>query len=482
MTSPALLARFVALGESETQEFKRSTANLERGTQTICGMLNRQGGRVLYGVRPNGDIEGQETSDRTLEKITGELAEIEPPIFPEVERQMLDSGREVLSVTVSRGSQRPYTYKGRAFLRIGNSTKEMSREEYNVLLFERLHAVQRWENEVAAGWSVAQLDKTEITRTLEEAIRRGRLEEPGTRDTFEILRGLSLTKGDQLLRAAVVLFGKDDLMPVEYPQCFLRLARFRGTDRDEFLDNKQVHGHAFELMRRAERFLIDNLPIAGRVVPGLFERQDDPLYPLEALREALANAFCHRDYSLGGGSVAVGIYDDRLEITSSGGLHFGLTPEDLWGPHESQPWNPLIAGAFYRRGYIEQWGRGTLKIAALTEKAGLPRPDINAVAGAVTVRFLPSRYVAPQRTQLDLSPDQQAILQALGSGVSSLSLQRLKAGLDSTVPEWRVKDDLQLLKQSGLVGTKGRGRGSRWFLLPVSNVDAEKEVTPIDSN
>jgi ATP-dependent DNA helicase RecG len=465
VTSPALLARWVALGESETQEFRRSTANLERGTETICGMLNRQGGRVLYGVRPNGDIEGQQTSDRTLEKITGELGETEPPIFPEVERLMLDSGQEVLSVSVSRGTQRPYAYKGRAFLRVGNSTKEMSREEYNALLFERLHAVQRWENEVAAGWTVEQLDRTEITRTLEEAIRRGRVEEPGTRDTFEVLRGLSLTKGDQLLRAAVVLFGKDELMPVEYPQCFLRLARFRGTDRNEFLDNKQVHGHAFELMRRAERFLIDNLPIAGRVVPGLFERQDDPLYPLEALREALANAFCHRDYSLGGGSVAVGIYDDRLEITSTGGLHFGLTPDDLWGPHESQPWNPLVAGAFYRRGIIEQWGRGTLKIAALTEKAGLPRPDINAVAGAVTVRFLPSRYVAPQRTQLDLSAEQQTILQTLGNSPRPLSLHEFKPYLPD-LSEWRLKQDLQMLKKSGLIDTSGRARTARWFLTP----------------
>lgn len=466
MTSPALLARWVALGESETQEFKRSTANLERGTETICGMLNRQGGRVLYGVRPSGDIEGQQTSDRTLEKITGELGQIEPPIFPEVERLMLDSGQEVLSVSVSRGTQRPYAYKGRAFLRVGNSTKEMSREEYNTLLFERLHAVQRWENEVAAGWTVEQLDRTEITRTLEEAIRRGRVEEPGTRDTFEILRGLSLTKGDQLLRAAVVLFGKDELMPVEYPQCFLRLARFRGTDRNEFLDNKQVHGHAFDLMRRAERFLIDNLPIAGRVVPGLFERQDDPLYPLEALREALANAFCHRDYSLGGGSVAVGIYDDRLEITSSGGLHFGLTPDDLWRPHESQPWNPLVAGVFFRRGYIEKWGRGTLKLAELTEKAGLPRPDIDLIPGAVVVRFLPSRYVPPQKVKHDVSEAQQTLLELLSeASTQGMAVGALAKKVESTGLHYRqVRRQLDLLREFGLVEMRGDKRGAKWYL------------------
>ncbi len=116
------------------------------------------------------------------------------------------------------------------------------------------------------------------------------------------------------------------------------------------------------------------MPVAGRVAPGLFERIDDPLYPPVALREALANAFCHRDYSIGGGSVGVAIYDDRLEISSAGSLHFGLTPELLFSDHESLPWNPLIARVMYLRGLIEQWGRGTLKMAELTEQAGCHGP------------------------------------------------------------------------------------------------------------
>ena len=73
------------------------------------------------------------------------------------------------------------------------------------------------------------------------------------------------------------------------------------------------------------------------------------------IREALANAFVHRDYSIGGGSVGVVVYDDRLEIWPAGQLHFGLTPDILFGPHESKPWNPMIASVFYRRGIIETW-------------------------------------------------------------------------------------------------------------------------------
>jgi predicted HTH transcriptional regulator len=109
--------------------------------------------------------------------------------------------------------------------------------------------------------------------------------------------------------------------------------------------------------------------------------------PVEALREALANAFVHRDYCIGGGSVGVAIYDDRLEISSTGQLHFGLTPEILFGPHESKPWNPMIASVFYRRGIIETWGRGIQKITRLLQEAGQELPELSSVAGSVLLTF-----------------------------------------------------------------------------------------------
>ena len=90
-----------------------------------------------------------------------------------------------------------------------------------------------------------------------------------------------------------------------------------GLDRMEFLDNRQFNGNAFTLLANAERFLRDTLPIAGRFEQDRFERIDKPLYPPLATREALANALCHRDYSIGGGSVGIAVYDDRLEVNVS---------------------------------------------------------------------------------------------------------------------------------------------------------------------
>ena len=308
---------------------------------TVCAMLNQQGGHVLFGVTPDGNMTGQQVSERTIEEVSAEIRRIDPPGFPAVERIPVAGDREVIVIGVSQGPARPYQYRGTAYRRVGNATLAMPAEEYNRMLFERMHSERRWENQPASGWSVEDLDAAEIRRTVEEAIRRGRLEDPGTREPAELLRGLGLFREGILWRAAVVLFGDSQRVEFEMPQCLLRVARFRGVDRTEFLDNRQFHGNAFVLLKAAERFLRETLPIAGRIEGDRFDRIDEPLYPTLAMREALANALCHRDYAIGGGSVGVAVYDDRLEVTSSGTLHFGLTPNKLFEPHESLPWNPL---------------------------------------------------------------------------------------------------------------------------------------------
>lgn len=456
------IGAWAASGESETLEFKSTTGQRREAARTLCAMLNHRGGRVLFGVGPDGRVIGQLVGDHTIEEVAQELREIDPPVFPTIDRVDVGDGRKVLVVSVSTGPNRPYSYRGQSYRRVGNTSPVLSRDEYNCLLLERLHGEHRWENEPAANWAVTDLDAAEIVRTAEEAIRRGRAEDPGTRDPAELLRGLGLIREGRVLRAAAVLFGRAERLEGDYPQCMLRIAKFRGLDRTEFIDNRQFHGNAFDLLLRAERFLRESLPVAGRISPGLFDRVDDPLYPPVALREALANAFCHRDYSIGGGSVAVAIYDDRLEVTSSGPLHFGLTVEDLFAPHESLPWNPLIARVFFRRGVIESWGRGTIKMAELTQQAGLPIPEITDAGGGVTVCFRPSRYIPPRRVAHDLTDRQQRILALLGSHREGMALREIRACLSDDSTEWEVKSDLALLKQLELAITSGRGRGASW--------------------
>ena len=281
----AAVQTLIAQGESEQLEFKRSSGQRSDAAKTICGMLNGLGGIVLIGISPDNQMVGQQVAEHTLEDIANELRRIDPPVFPEIETIPLDNGLSILAIHVSGGGG-PYSYDHRSFVRYGPTTSIMPRERYEHLLLERMHSAQRWENQAASGITLADLDQREMGLTVEEAIRRQRLDDPGTRNPMELLRGLNLIYQDQILNAAVVLFGKSDHLLPNFSQCLLRMARFRGTDKTEFLDNRQEIGHAFHLLIHAQRFLRDHLPIAGRIVPNLFERVDDPLYPPAALREA----------------------------------------------------------------------------------------------------------------------------------------------------------------------------------------------------
>ena len=104
------------------------------------------------------------------------------------------------------------------------------------------------------------------------------------------------------------------------------------------------------------------------------EREDEPLYPVRAIREGLVNAFAHRDYSDFSGGVAVHVYPNRLEIWNSGPLPEGITPATLAHGHLSVLRNPDIAHVLYLRGRMEKIGRGSLLILRLCKESGLPEP------------------------------------------------------------------------------------------------------------
>jgi ATP-dependent DNA helicase RecG len=465
-----LIAAWAAAGESETQEFKKSTAEKDRACRTLCAFANGRGGRLLIGVTPAGKLVGQTVGDRTLEDLAQAFQGFEPPLFPTVDRVPVAAGCEVLVLTVTRSARVPVSFRGVAYERVLNTTRTMPRETYQQLLLEEMHATERWENRPAVGWDTSRLDHREMVLTLEESIRRGRIDDPGTREPLEILRGLGLlVESNRVSRAAVVLFCRDEEPLPDFPQLLLKVARFKGVDRDEFLDNRQFYGNAFALMRRAERFLIESLPIAGRVIPGRMEREDTPLLPVEALREALANAFVHRDYAIGGGSVSVALYDDRLEIISIGELHFGLTPEALFREHESRPWNPMIARTFYRRGIIETWGRGTLKIARLMSEAGHQPPTVSLRPGAVVVTFGLPVASAPETTGKRRGNDGETLGKTprdvlhLLRDQPELSAPQLAERLGKS--ERAIERALKKLREAGCVERVGPAKGGYWKVI-----------------
>ena len=237
------IAGMAAAGESETPEFKSATGVRREAARTVCAMLNQNGGHVLFGVLPDGKVVRQHVSERTIEQLSAEFATIDPPAFPEIERIRVREALEVtMAISANRGQGRTVMYRGSAYRRVGNTTVEMHAFEHQQMLFERMHSECRWENQSADQLSVDDPDANEIRTTAEEAVRRGRLEDPGTRDPHDLLCGLGLFTDGILWRAAVVLSGNEESIRFDLPQCLLRVAHYDGIDPNRISRQPPVSG------------------------------------------------------------------------------------------------------------------------------------------------------------------------------------------------------------------------------------------------
>lgn len=474
------LKALIVGGESDRLEFKRTTGERREAARTVCAMLNGLGGFVLFGVGDRGELIGQDVSARTTEEIAQELRRIDPPAFPGIETVPLDTRRSIIVLRVPGGSGL-YRYDGRPYVRLGPTTSVMPQGEYERRLLDRLHATRRWENEPAARITLDDLDADEIQRTVETAVRQGRLEVPRDRDAEALLRGLGLIVDGTLLNAAVALYGQGERMRAYYPQCAIRLARFRGESRlADFADNRQYQGHLFDLLRRAESFLLDHVPVAGRVVAGKTVREDRPAYPPRATREAMANALCHREYAVSGGAVSVAMYDDRLEIANPGMFHFGVTPQLLFQPHESRPWNPIIASVLYRAGIIEQWGTGTLNMLEWCRQVGAPAPAYVEQNDAVVVRFLPAQPESRPESRPESQPESLAdrVLRLLADG--PLSRSELAARLGQRTVSGQLNTVIRtLLREERIAYTipeKPQSRLQRYRVVTTGSSNSPKQM------
>lgn len=279
--------------EGNSLEFKESTGQLDRSMETLCAFLNGEGGTILYGVKDDGKIIGQTVSDSTKRSIAEAVNRIEPFVDLEITYVAIP-GTEKYVIVIFVEEQRfmrPFTYKGRAYQRIESTTTVMPQERYNHLLMER-GGKYGWEAMINPDLKIADLDENAILGAVREGIRNGRLPETTIREEIPvILKKFRLLNDGKLNNAAAVLFGKE---LYDYPQCLLRMARFKGTTKEEFIDNQRAEGNIYELLDAAMAFFFKHLSLSGKI-NGLY-REEELSIPYKALRESCINSFCHRSY------------------------------------------------------------------------------------------------------------------------------------------------------------------------------------------
>ncbi len=240
-----IVKRLIAEKEGRLVEFKETTGQLERGMETLCAFLNGNGGTVLFGVNDNGKIIGQDVSDKTKRDMAEAINRLEPVAMVQISYAPLpDSEKKVIIFRVEDSKlNRPFCYKGRPYMRVESATTTMPQTAYNDLLLQRDGNRYRWELIENRNLTLQDLDTNEVLKTVRLGIECGRLPEDTGTDIPVILGKFGLLKDGVLNNAAAVLFGKHEDM--EYPQCLLRLARFKGTDKTIFMDSQRIQGNFF---------------------------------------------------------------------------------------------------------------------------------------------------------------------------------------------------------------------------------------------
>ncbi|MCE3044170.1 ATP-binding protein [Legionella sp. 16cNR16C] len=458
------IRQLISQGESEHLEFKKSTTQIKPAFETLCAFLNGAGGIVLIGVTDNGQIVGQQITDKTKQELARELSKIEPKTSPEIHYLNIDENKQIIIIRTSTGTHMPYVYGGRPFERNQSTTEQMSQHRYEQLIVNRGQLNHSWEEFLAKDFTIDDLDHEEIKRTIEEGVNKHRISvEALNYSSEQILINFDLIDHGLLTNAAIALYAKYPSKTL--PQCEIKMARFRGLDKlGDFIDNQWLHGNIFQLITAAHHFASRHLPIAGFFEPGKLERIDQPAVPGLALREALINAFCHRDYIDRSSTTSLAIYDDRLEIWNPGKLPHQLKIENLKTFHNSVPRNKTIAQVLYKRGWIESWGTGTLRMAEHCKHNRTPEPEFREEFDGLSVifSFKDSMHSVSTISKEALSSLQEEIISMLQK--APMSSTQINEHLNKPLSPRTLRHELHRLKQKGMINDRREALSSIWFI------------------
>jgi ATP-dependent DNA helicase RecG len=447
------LEELLEQGESETLEFKESLDN--EALETIAAFANSNGGALLIGIRDDGTIRGMEMGKATQREWSNHIAQA-THLHPQIS-SFSHKGKTIAVIEVSESPLKPIACRGRYFRRVGRSNRQMTDDDLTRAVLDKVGVT--WDEVVEQRATVDQIDPEHLKRFRVLCNQKGRRSIPPDEENATVLEKLGLLRDGKPLRAAVLLFGREPQL--FYPSALVKVGRFRSPTL--IVDDREMSGTLFEQVEGTLGYFREHLQTR-------FEFAGEPAreviweYPLEALREAITNAVCHRDY-LDTGHTQVRWYDDRLVLINPGELTPPLSLELLKQEHPSKPRNRKIAEMFFYAGWIEQWGSGIQKMLDECRKAALPEPEFEERAGFwVTFRkdILTDQYLG----SLGLSERQiKGVLQVKERGSITNRKYRELTGLSDE----GARRDLNDLVSRGVLRAEGKGRSLRYRLTKVGD-------------
>jgi ATP-dependent DNA helicase RecG len=375
-----MLSRLVEKGPGQTIEFM-PTLDESQLAEVLVAFANSDGGTILMGVYKSGDIDPSVMREDVEDTLRLALSQCSPGVRSEWQRSEVRGG-EVIAIHVPRSNELHSLEDGRVLVRSGVENRPLGGDQIRHLAATKSSG--DYETEPVGGAAFDDLDPEMIQEY--RAKRAERQRRPITTDDLTMLvRAGAVTEEGEPTVAGLLLFGYE-------PQAFLPhsgliVVRFAGTELrgpgglPGYSRREEIIGPLPKLIEAAWQIVWEEMRVAA-VVKGLV-REEKSEYPSFAVREALVNAVCHRDYRLSGRRIEIRMFDDRLEVISPGGLPGYITVDNIVEEHFSR--NPRLVNGLFQWGFIEELGLGVDRMIEDMVNAGHPAPEFRDTTYSFTV-------------------------------------------------------------------------------------------------
>ena len=458
--------------ETEILEFKKTTAEMKEAVVSVCAMLNKHGyGDLYFGIRNDGTVVGQTVNEKTLSDISTAIGNhIRPQIYPEINQELIEN-KNCVHVKFS-GENKPYYVYGQARIRVADRDILMSPEQLEEFILEKNYSKHIWED-ISSDYKIENIDEGILKKYIKRARGMKRI-------TFEytcaknVLEKLGLIRERYLLNAAKVLFCDSDMVEIQ-------MAIFATDERLTFNDIQRHHGNIFDMVEIAELYIKNN--IHWKVdFDGSLERKETPEIPIAALREALINSFCHKDYSLKE-SNEIAIYNNRIEIYNPGRFPTGKTPED-YIERDERPVrrNPLIARTLYYSKDVESFGTGLKRITLECLRANVKVVFKQIKTGFVVVFYRGAYDNSSDIAKADTASNKIGVPSQSGKSEWQVEGGKSKGQVKGDKSKGQVEGASRGGKSEWQVEVASRSGKSKWQVIGASNTEMKFKILSICSD
>ena len=429
--------------------------------KSVSAFANGLGGSIFLGIDDDGSVKGVADVQHVCEIISAKIRDYMDPL-PEIEMipHKNDEGLNVLQLKVNPGNYTPYYYVGDgqrvAFVRVGDESIPATAEHMVRLVLKGYNKTY--------DYHVTDYRQDDNTFIILANEFKKRTEHDWDK---KYLLSFGLVTGNGYLTNAGALFSDD--CPLW--QSRLYCTRWAGKDKSDAINDAEFTGNVIMLLRESMNFVKSNTRKGWEKLPN--GRKNKPEYAERAVLEAMVNHFIHRDYTVIGGEVHLDIYDDRLTVTSPGGMYNGQIIQNLDIANvSSERRNPILANVMAQLDYMEKRGSGLTRICNETRALDGYKDELKPQFNSSSVQFQTIIYASVDVTnvgddvgdvsEIKLTERQQKIVNLI---IQQPSVTAKHMSETLSVSSRTVERELSTLKDKGVLMREGKDNDGVWLVV-----------------